>query len=136
MRLKLMFWLLLFLFIGFVAHGHATVEWDILQKIEIDTQPIDVAISPDGKRIFVLNDKGEVLVYSRLGKLEDRIAMEKDFDQIKVGPRGDLLYLKSRKNKTIEIVELDFIQNINISGSPYKGPEDAPVVIAVFDDFQ
>jgi len=136
MRLKLMFWLLLFLFIGFVAHSHADVEWSVQRKIEMDTQPVDIAISPDGKRIFVLNDKGEILVYSRRGKLEDRIALEKDFDQIKVAPRGNILYLKSRKSKAIEIVELDFVQNINITGSPFKGPADAPVVIAVFDDFQ
>jgi hypothetical protein len=39
-------------------------------------------------------------------------------------------------NKTVEIVTIDFIQNINVSGSPFKGPEDAAVVIAVFDDFE
>ncbi len=52
------------------------------------------------------------------------------------GPRGSTLILKSGKNKTVQIVTLDFIQKINVSGAPFKGAEDAAVVIAVFDDFQ
>ena len=54
----------------------------------------------------------------------------------KLGPGGETLILRSGKNKTVELVTLDFIQKINITGSPFKGPQDAPVVIAVFDDFQ
>jgi hypothetical protein len=53
-----------------------------------------------------------------------------------MGPGGDSLILNSNKNKTVQIIVLDFIQNINIFGSPYKGSDDAPVVVAVFDDFQ
>ncbi len=44
--------------------------------------------------------------------------------------------LKSAQDKKIQIVALDFIQQINVSGSPYKGVDDAPVVIAVFSDFE
>jgi len=47
-----------------------------------------------------------------------------------------MLLLKSRGNQTIEILVIDFIQKINISSSPFKGPTDAPVMIAVFSDFQ
>jgi hypothetical protein len=53
-----------------------------------------------------------------------------------MGPKEDLLLLKSRKNRTVEILVLDFIQKINTSGSPFKGPKDAPVEIAVFSDFE
>jgi hypothetical protein len=35
-----------------------------------------------------------------------------------------------------EILVLDFIQNIDVSDSPFKGPADAAVTIAVFSDFQ
>jgi hypothetical protein len=38
--------------------------------------------------------------------------------------------------KTVQVVSLDFFQKINVSGAPFKGPEDAAVVIAVFDDFE
>ena len=88
------------------------------------------------RTFFVLNDRGEVLVFSSDGSLKEKIPVGKHIDQIKVGPRADLLYLTSRKKKTVEIVELDFIQKINTAGSPYKGPVDAPVVITVFTDFE
>ena len=120
----------------FCSSTHAVVEWSIQQKLKIDAEPVDVAVSHNDRWIFVLNDKGEVLVYSKSGKLEEKIPVGKDFDQIRVGPRDNILYLNSRKNKTVEIVALDFIQNIIITGAPFKGPVDAPVVIAVFSDFE
>lgn len=57
-------------------------------------------------------------------------------DQIRVAPKGDSLFLNSRENKTIQIVNLDFVVDIDVAGSPFKGREDAPVTIAVFNDFQ
>ncbi len=62
--------------------------------------------------------------------------MGKSIDGIQVSPRDDIIFLTSRKNKTFQILALDYIQNIDISGLPYKGPADAPVVVAVFDDYQ
>ncbi len=50
--------------------------------------------------------------------------------------KDNLLLLSSRSNKTVELLAIDFIHKINISGSPFKGSEDALVVIAVFSDFQ
>ena len=113
-----------------------TVEWNVYQTLQLDTTPIDMAISADGRRIFVLTDQGEVLVYSSATNIEATLNVGKNVDQIKTGPREDTLILRSAKDKTVRIVTLDFIQNINISGSPFKGPENAAVVIAVFDDFQ
>jgi DNA-binding beta-propeller fold protein YncE len=112
------------------------VEMNVYKTLQLEETPIDVAVSPDGRRIFVLTDRGEVVVYSSAAKIEGKIDVGQDVDQIKLGPGGDSLILKSSKNKTIQIVTVDFAQKINTSGSPFKGPEDAPVVIAVFDDFQ
>ena len=95
-----------------------------------------MVISPDGRRIFVLTNQGEILVYSSTTNLEATLKVGKQVDQIKLGPGEDTLILKSSKDKTVQLVGLDFIQNINVSGAPFKGPEDAAVVIAVFDDFQ
>lgn len=44
--------------------------------------------------------------------------------------------LSSRTGSTVQLITLDFIQNINVTGSPFKGPADAPIAIAVFSDFQ
>ena len=113
-----------------------TVEWDVYKTLKLDTTPIDVAITLDGRKIFILTDQGEVLIYSSSDKPEAKIEVGKHVDQIKIGPRGDTLILSSGKNKTVQVVSLDFVQKINTFGSPFKGSKDAPVVIAVFDDFQ
>ena len=120
----------------FSANSFARVEWDVQKKLKMDTPPVDVAVSTDGKWIFVLDDSGNILIYSSDGKLEDTISVGRHVDQIRIGPKDNLLLLSSRKNKTVELLAIDFIHKINISGSPFKGSADAPVVIAVFSDFQ
>ncbi len=116
--------------------GLAEVEWSVKQTLNIGEAPRDVSISVKSKKVFVLTDEGRVLIYSADGKLEDKITVGTHVDAIKVGPQDDTLFLTSRKKKTVEVISLDFIRKINVSGSPSKGPADAPVVIAVFSDFQ
>lgn len=113
-----------------------TVEWNVYKTMQIEAKPIDVAITSDGRRIFVLTEQGEVLIYSSTTRMEAKIDVGQHVDQIKLGPRGDTIILTSGANKTVQIITLDFIQKINVSGAPFKGAEDAAVVIAVFDDFQ
>ena len=112
------------------------LEWDVFQTLNLEASPIDVAVTYDGHKLFILTDQGEILVYSSSKEPEATINVGKHVDQIKLGPRGDTLILSSEKNKTVQMITIDFIQTINTSGSPFKGQEDAPVVIAVFDDFQ
>ncbi len=126
----------LFLLLGWFDDSPASVELDVIRTLKIEQTPRDVAVSLNGTRIYVLTDEGEVLVYSLNGRLKGRIFVGNSVDGIKPGPREDILFLSSRKDSTVQIVTLDFIQNINVLGSPFKGPADAPVVIAVFDDFQ
>jgi DNA-binding beta-propeller fold protein YncE len=113
-----------------------SVEWNILKTLQLEATPIDVALSPDGRRIFVLTEQGEVVIYSSAAKVEAKIDVGQHVDQIKLGPRGSTIILKSGENKTVQVVTLDFIQKINTAGAPFKGAEDAAVVIAVFDDFE
>ena len=80
--------------------------------------------------------RGEILIYASSGKLEDTISVGEHVDSIRVGPKDDVLLLTSGKEKRVQIVTLDFIKEIGISDSPFKGNADAQVVIAVFDDFQ
>jgi len=121
---------------GFFTQGLAFVEWNIHKTLKLDTQPLDVVVSQNGNSIFVLTESGKILVYSSDGNLKDKIDVGNHVDQIKPGPGEEWIFLSSRKNKTIEILHIDFIQQIDISGSPFQGPENAPVVIAVFSDFQ
>ena len=119
-----------------VPLAFATVDWEILNTLRLEAPPMDVAISPDGKTAYVLTQKGNILVYTFDGRLTDKIDVGKQIDQIKVGPKGERLFATSRQNKTIEVIALDFIQELSIKGSPYKGLKDAPVVIADFSDFE
>jgi hypothetical protein len=137
-KIKLSLLITIAIVLGAFTNGLASdnVEWNVYKTMQLDATPIDVVLTPDGRRIFVLTDQGEVLIYSSTNKMEAKIDVGKHVDQIKLGPRGETLILKSSKNKTVQLVTIDFVQKINTSGSPFKGPKDAPVVIAVFDDFQ
>jgi len=118
----------------FSANGE--VEWDVKKTFNLERPPLDLAASLNGKYIYVLTDQGSILIYSVEGKLEDKISVGKQVDGIKVGPWEDIILLTSKKKKEVQIVLLDFIKDIDLSNSPFKGPADAPVEIAVFSDFQ
>ena len=114
----------------------AAVEITPQKTLKTDGVPVDVAVTQDGNLTFVLTDSGSVLIYDQTGNLTDTIEIGPHIDQIEIGPRGERLFVTSRKNKTVEIMTLDFIHEINTLGSPTKGPPEAPMVIAVFSDFQ
>jgi hypothetical protein len=112
------------------------VEIDLEKTLKPDAVPIDVAVAPDGKSTFVLTDKGTVLIYDEQGDLKDTINVGSHIDRIEIGPSGERLFAASRQNKTVDIIQLNFIQEINTAGSPIKGDETAPVTIAVFSDYE
>ena len=137
--MKSIFWkviLLCFFWMVTVPVAFATVDWEILNTLRLDAPPLDMAVSPDGKTVYVLTHKGKILVYTVDGRLTDKIDVNKQIDQIKVGPRGERLFAASRQNKTVEVIALEFIKALSIKGSPSKGDKDAPVVIAEFSDFE
>ncbi len=127
--------ILLFLLAGF-AESFATVEWNVRRTLKIEKKLRDTVMSTNGKWIYVLTDESEVLIYALNGRLRDRISVGDSIDGIKAGPREDTLLLTSRNDSTVQIITIDFVYNINVEGSPFKGPADAPVVIATFNDFQ
>jgi DNA-binding beta-propeller fold protein YncE len=118
------------------APVHAAVETSLQNTLQTEAVPVDVAVSPDGRSTFVLTDEGNVLLFDNLGKLNETIKIGSHIDQIEIGPAGERLFATSRQNKTVEIFLLDFISRIETEGSSFKGPEDAPVTIAVFSEFQ
>lgn len=125
-----------FIVVAFFSHSLASVEWNVQRTLKLENSPIDVAVSVNGRWIFVLTNQGNILIYSADGKLKDKIAVGNHVDGIKAGPKEDILFLTSRKNKTVQDIALDFVHNIDVSNSPFKGSTHAPVVIAVFSDFQ
>lgn len=124
------------LFLMLASAGFAEVEWDIQRTLNLESAPLDVAVSLNGKWIFVLNDGGSIHIYAPNGALQEKIDVGSHVDGIRVGPNEDLLILTSKRDKTIQVLALDFITPVNVSGSPFKGAAEAPVVIAVFSDFE
>ena len=124
------------IFMLFLPACFAALEWDVLNTVKLNDQPLDMAFSTTRNHIYVLNNKGEILIYDPTGRLLDKMIVDKNVDRIKLVPNSDVLLLSNSKGKEISIVRLDFIQKFNLSGSPFKGPENAPVVIVEFSEFQ
>ena len=135
-RRPMVFLMSLAILLVWFASSHARVELNAAKTLKLNEKPRDAAMSLNGKWIYVLTEKGEILIYTSNGKLEETISVGEHVEGIKVGPREDVLLLTSGKEKTVQIITLDFVQVINISGSPFKGKTDAPVVIANYSDFQ
>ena len=114
----------------------AAMEWTIIKDLDLKTKPLDIAPSMDGKWLFILTP-GEILVFSiQEGTINDRIPVDKDFDRIAPLLRPDLLTLTSGTKKTLQVVRFETIYKIDLTGLPFKGPQEASVTIAVFDDYQ
>ena len=114
----------------------AEIEWETQQIINFDETPVDMVMSARGTYLFVLTDDGVIHVYDSTGNLKGQVEAGKGVDKIACGPSENQLILKYKKNKEIKKIVIDFIQDIDIEGSPYKGNKNAPVVIAVFTDYQ
>jgi len=122
--------------VGFVTSASAELEWTFREQVPLTSAPLDNAVSADGKSLYILS-AGEILVYSLTqNKIVNTIPIENEYDNIAVSPRGNSLIVTSSAGKSLKIIDLEFVYNIDISGLPLKGPADAPVTIAVFSDYQ
>jgi hypothetical protein len=116
--------------------AYADVEWDIKKQMRLKVKPLDLAASLDGKYIYFLVE-GSLLIYHLLdGKFKYTIPVDKSFDMLTLSERNNLLVLTSSVNYFVKFIELEFIQRLDTSGLPYKGPHDAPVTITAFVDYQ
>ena len=112
------------------------MEWTIKTERNLEATPLDTAVSADGRLIFILSP-GEILVYSVLQqKVINRIPVDKRFDRMTFSRADNTLIVTSSSAKVLKTIQLEFIQNIDITGLPFKGPANAPVTVAVFNDYQ
>lgn len=116
--------------------AHAEVETEVIATLKLQNTPIDMEVSMNGQRIYVLDNQGQLLIYNPAGTLLNTVKVGADVDQIKIGPRDDVLFLSNPKDNSVQVLNLSFIHEIDIAGSPFKGPANAPVAIVVFSDFQ
>jgi hypothetical protein len=114
----------------------ADLEWKVVKDLDLKTTPLDVTPSADGSWLFILTP-GEILVYSFLeGKITDRIPVDRDFDRIASLPRANAVTISSSTKRTLQIILLEAVYKIDVTGLPFKGPSDAAVTVIVFDDYQ
>jgi DNA-binding beta-propeller fold protein YncE len=122
--------------VGFVPSASAELEWTFRKPVPLTSAPLDNAVSADGQLLFLLS-AGEIAVYSLTqSKTINTIPIDPDYDRISVSPKGNSLIVTSSAGKSLKIIDLEFIFQIDKSGLPLKGPADAPVTIAVFSDYQ
>ena len=131
--------IVLFIIISWILvpqFSYAEIDTTLIKQTNLDVKPLDIAASVDGKMIYVLA-QGEILVYSiDEGKVSNRIPIDKDFDKLTYADKNNVLILTSSSSKKLKIIQVDFIYHIALDGLPFKGPANAAVTIAVFDDYQ
>ena len=115
---------------------YAEVDTTLIKQANLDVQPLDIAASIDGKTLYILA-RGEILIYSiDEGKVSNRFPIDKDFNKLTYAARNNVLILTSTSSKKLKIIQVDVIYKIAVDGLPFKGPADASVTLAVFEDYQ
>ena len=112
------------------------MEWRFEKKIDLKSSATNMLLSLDGQQQFILDELGNLNIYKIDGTLQGTIPVGKEYNLVQLGPEPDTLLLCNRRDKTVQMLTLDFIQQINIESSPFKGPQDAPVTLILFSDFQ
>ncbi len=116
----------------------AEVEWTLKKQLTVEAAPLDTALSTDGQTAYILTP-GEITVYSIAeDKVLSKIPVDKSFDRISNSSQANAntLMLSSSTTKTIRLISVEVLQKFDLSGLAFKGPESAPVTIAIFSDYQ
>ena len=113
-------------------------SFSILEQKEmpLSGEALDLAVSNDGRWTYVLTKSGEVAIYGISGNLIQTLKVGKGFDTIEYSPAGNRLLFSGSGKQELKILTLSMLYELDYRGSPFKGPADAPVTIAVFNDFQ
>jgi protein-disulfide isomerase len=106
-----------------------------LITLQLNTVPKQITSTVDGRRLYVLTQDSQILVYSLAGDLQGTISVDPDIDHISpLGPQHLLLQKTGKKQAVVAMLEIS--QQIDISNSPFRGAESAPITIAIYDDFE
>lgn len=114
----------------------AEVDLEILRNIALDATPLDVAVSEDGRWIYVLTDDARLHIYSQKGELKGTVAVPAGSQRIASGPGDDVLFVTNTTNQNVQAVRVNLQHEFTLGKSPTKGPADAPVTLTLFTDFE
>jgi hypothetical protein len=120
----------------FCSPAWADLSWKTLRDLDLEKEPLDVAASADGQSLFILVP-GEIVVYSVIGnEIKKKIPVDKGFDRVSYAPGLHALVVTARGSKTLRVIKLQEIHELDLSDLPFKGLENAPVTIVVFSGYQ
>ena len=114
----------------------AGVDWQVLGNIDVDAEIRDMAISTEGRWIYVLTAQNEIRIYASGGQLKGAMPIDPGYTRIKAGPRDDILLVTNKNEQRIQLVSVNPVNDFNLADAPVKGPDSAPVTITVFSDFE
>lgn len=126
--------LILMLILAWALPAGAAMQVEATQTVHLPKAVLDVAATLDGSKLFVLLKGGEVQVLTPAGELLERVTVAAEAERLAVSPEGDRLYVTA--GQELRIVEVAVMQALPVLNSPVKGPENAPVTLTVFSDFQ
>ena len=112
----------------------AEVEQRLVRSLPLPGAALDVAVTADGQRTFVLLTGGTVQVLNGAGTPLGQLTVPAGATGISPAPDGSLLYVTA--GSELQVVGVDLVHDIDLAGSPFRGPADAPVAVTVFTDFQ
>jgi hypothetical protein len=69
-------------------------------------------------------------------EIKKKIPVGKDFNRIAYAPALHALVVTGGESKALQILKLQDIHQLDLSGLPFKGPENAPVTVVVFSGYQ
>ncbi|MGL1931777.1 MAG: thioredoxin domain-containing protein [Desulfotalea sp.] len=112
------------------------VEWTLAQSWTAPTGVLDLVHSLDGKLVFFLTDDQKIKIYTNKGVYQGAVSTPKGVTNIDIAPQGETLYLVNNTTNEFTALTIDLVVNVDTSGSPQKGADNAPVSIVVFTDFE
>jgi len=118
------------------ASSAEPIDTSVTASWKLDAKPLGIVHSLDNKRVFILGADNKVHIYSSEGVKQGTIPVDKGVTAIDIAPRGEMLYLINSQDNSFTSLSVNFTTDIDITGAPFLGKENAPVVMALFTDFQ
>jgi protein-disulfide isomerase len=111
------------------------VDAQLLKTITFKEAVLQVAATADGSRIYLLTNGGKVEILDQDGNFQGGFDVGPEI--ISITPQGKNRLLLEDVGRH-ELLQLELLPRVEISvtGAPLKGNTDAPVTIAIFDDFE